>query len=55
MLPAALLFGMTFLLPESLRWLAKKGRWEEAHKVLAAVHAKGDRNAPFVQTELFEI
>lgn len=55
MIPAALLFFMVFLLPESPRWLAKKDRWEEAHEVLASVHAKGDRNAPFVLTELQEI
>ncbi|KAJ5258419.1 hypothetical protein N7524_009975 [Penicillium chrysogenum] len=55
MVPAALLFGLVFLLPESPRWLAKKDRWEEAHEVLASVHAKGDRNAPFVQSELQEI
>jgi len=55
MLPAVFLGGMVFLLPESPRWLAKNDRWEEAHEVLALVHAKGDRNAPFVQTELQEI
>ncbi|KAJ6008558.1 hypothetical protein N7499_001391 [Penicillium canescens] len=55
MIPAVLLFFMVFLLPESPRWLAKKDRWEEAHEVLASVHAKGDRNAPFVHTELQEI
>lgn len=55
MIPAILLFiGMLFL-PESPRWLAKKDRWEECHEVLALVHAKGDRSAPFVQTELREI
>ncbi|GAD97734.1 hypothetical protein AN9184.2 [Paecilomyces variotii No. 5] len=55
MIPAILLFfGMIFL-PESPRWLAKKDRWEECHEVLALVHAKGDRSAPFVQTELHEI
>jgi sugar porter (SP) family MFS transporter len=55
MLPAVFLCGMVFLLPESPRWLAKHDRWEEAHEVLALVHAKGDRNAPFVLTELQEI
>jgi sugar porter (SP) family MFS transporter len=55
MIPAAFLFGMVFLLPESPRWLAKHDRWEEAHEVLALVHAKGDKHAPFVQTELQEI
>ncbi|KAJ6113229.1 hypothetical protein N7523_006546 [Penicillium sp. IBT 18751x] len=55
MLPAVFLCGMVFLLPESPRWLAKHDRWEEAHEVLALVHAKGDRNASFVHTELQEI
>ena len=55
MLPAiGLGFGL-FFLPESPRWLAKKDRWEEAHEVLALVHAKGDRSAPFVQAELADI
>ncbi|KAL1991246.1 hypothetical protein VTN49DRAFT_5750 [Thermomyces lanuginosus] len=53
--PAILLFFALFFVPESPRWLAKKDRWEEAHDVLALVHAKGDRSAPFVQTELQEI
>ncbi|KAJ5734917.1 High-affinity glucose transporter [Penicillium malachiteum] len=55
MIPAVFLFFMFFLLPESPRWLAKHDRWEEAHKVLALVHAKGNENAPFVLTELQEI
>jgi sugar porter (SP) family MFS transporter len=55
MVPAVFLFFMVFLLPESPRWLAKHDRWEEAHEVLALVHAKGDKSAPFVQTELQEI
>jgi len=38
-----------------LRWLARKDRWEECHGVLALVHAKGDRSAPFVMRELQEI
>ena len=46
---------LVFGLPESPRWLAKHDRWEEAHEVLALVHAKGDRNDTFVQTELQEI
>lgn len=55
MVPAVFLFFMVFIMPESPRWLAKHDRWEEAHEVLALVHAKGDHNDPFVQTELQEI
>ena len=55
MLPAIGLGLALFLLPESPRWLAKKDRWEECHTVLALVHAKGDRQAPFVQAELADI
>lgn len=42
-------------MPESPRWLASKDRWEEAHEVLARVHAKGDRSHPFVAVELQDI
>jgi hypothetical protein len=55
MIPAVFLFFMVFIMPESPRWLAKHDRWEEAHNVLALVHAKGDHNDAFVQTELQEI
>jgi Sugar (and other) transporter len=54
-IPAILLFiGMIFL-PESPRWLARKGRWEEAMAVLTLVHGKGNANHPFVQSEYAEI
>lgn len=55
MIPAVLLFFAMMLLPESPRWLARMDRWEEAHDVLALVHAKGDRNHPFVALELQDI
>ncbi|KAJ5110259.1 High-affinity glucose transporter [Penicillium argentinense] len=55
MVPAVFLFFMIFIMPESPRWLAKHDRWEEAHDVLARVHAKGNHNDAFVQTELQEI
>lgn len=55
MIPAIILFIGLFFLPESPRWLARKDRWEECHDVLALVHAKRDRTAPFVLRELQEI
>lgn len=55
MVPAMLLFGAMFFLPESPRWLARKDRWEEAHAVLTLVHSKGDPDSPFVRRELAEI
>lgn len=39
----------------SPRWLARKDRWEDCHKVLVNVHGKGDPNAPFVAHELQDI
>lgn len=55
MLPAILLFGCLFLVPESPRWLAKEDRWDDCHEVLARVHGKGDRDHPFVQAELQQL
>ena len=49
-----LLFGLVFT-PRSPRWLANKGRWEECLQVLAAVHGKGDRNNPSVQSQYQEL
>jgi len=42
-------------LPESPRWLASKGRWEEAHSVVANVNAKGQLQDPLVLAELDEV
>jgi len=47
--PAALFFALIFLIPESPRWLVKRGRNEDARAVLAQV-SEGD-----VQQELQEI
>ncbi|MCJ1358399.1 MAG: hypothetical protein MMC33_008399 [Icmadophila ericetorum] len=55
MIPAIVLFFGMMPLPESPRWLARKDRWEEAHDVLALVHGYGNRNAPFVMSELADI
>jgi Sugar (and other) transporter len=40
---------------DAARWLARKDRWEDCHHVLALVHAKGNRESPFVLQELQEI
>lgn len=53
--PAILLFVFMIFLPESPRWLARKDRWEDCHKVLTLVHGKGDPDSPFVLYELNEI
>lgn len=50
----ALHFTMYFL-PESPRWLAYKDRHEEALKVLARLHSKGNTDEPYVQAEMKEI
>lgn len=55
MIPAIFLFFALFLLPESPRWLAKKDRWEEAEATIALVHAKCNRQHPFVVAEIQEI
>jgi Sugar (and other) transporter len=55
MIPAILLFFFLFLLPESPRWLASKGRWEDAHFVVANVNANGDLDDPLVLAELDEV
>lgn len=55
MIPAVFLNGAMLFLPESPRWLARKDRWEDCHRVLAIVHAKGDMNHAFVTRELSDI
>lgn len=54
-IPAVILFIGLFFTPESPRWLARKGRWEEVHAVITLVHGKGDPNAPLVAHEMKEI
>jgi len=55
MIPAFILFIGLLFLPESPRWLVSKGRYEEAHEILALVHGKGDKNHPWVLKEIGEI
>lgn len=54
-LPAALLLVGLFFMPNTPRWLASQDRWEEAIKVLASLHSKGDINSPKVLAEYQEI
>lgn len=55
MIPAIFLFFGLMFLPESPRWLARKDRWEDCHRVLTLVHGKGNPNVPFVAREYEEI
>ena len=52
--PIILALGVWFV-PQSPRWLVKKGRADEAHKILAKYHANGDLDDPLVQLEMREI
>jgi len=54
-IPALPLITFMMLLPESPRWLAEKGRMEEAQATLARLHANGDINDPFVVGQMRDI
>lgn len=49
-----LLIGL-FFIPESPRWLAKQGYWEDAEYIVAKIQAKGNREDPDVKIEMAEI
>lgn len=53
--PGLLLLVGCFFIPESPRWLAKQGYWDEAEYIVAKVQAKGNREDPDVLIEISEI
>ena len=54
-LPSIIQLTFVWFVPESPRWLIAKGRTEEAHQVLARVHANGDMDDEVVTLEMQEI
>ncbi|KAL2691374.1 hypothetical protein Neosp_001759 [[Neocosmospora] mangrovei] len=54
-IPAIILAALTYLFPESPRWLADKGKDEETLHTLARLHANGNVEDPFVMAEYDEI
>lgn len=52
--PGAILATALLFFPESPRWLAYKGRWDEVIYTLAHLHANGDESSPIVAAELDE-
>lgn len=49
-IPAAILFGLIFIIPESPRWLQKKGRGDEALAVLTKIN--GESSAKAIQQDI---
>jgi len=53
--PSILQMSFVWFVPESPRFLIAHGKVEQAHNVLAKVHANGDRESEIVMLELQEI
>ncbi|EME42070.1 hypothetical protein DOTSEDRAFT_72985 [Dothistroma septosporum NZE10] len=55
LIPAVVMLSCIPFMPRSPRWLASQDRWEEAHDVLALLHARSNHLDPLVLTELRQI
>ncbi|KAI5955657.1 HGT1 [Candida jiufengensis] len=53
--PGLLLFIGCFFIPESPRWLAKQGRWEQAEQIVANIQSSGNHEDDDVKVEIAEI
>jgi MFS transporter, SP family, xylose:H+ symportor len=51
MIPAAIFFALLFTVPESPRWLALKGRQQEAKETLIRLHGESNANKEITQIE----
>lgn len=54
-IPAVLLFGALFWMPESPRWLARNDRWDECHGILSRIHSGKDQDESFVRMEMQQL
>ncbi|AMD21408.1 HER129Cp [Eremothecium sinecaudum] len=55
LVPGFALVAVVFFIPESPRWLAVRGRWDDAHNVVAKVTANGDLKDEDVLLQMVEI
>ncbi|GAA5828919.1 hypothetical protein JCM11251_005918 [Rhodosporidiobolus azoricus] len=55
LIPGLVLGTLMFIFPESPRWLMDHDRYDEGLQVLADIHAEGDTDDAFVQSEYTEI